>query len=368
MKPVDYAADRAKEPAVGAGLAAFIDRRFRSPDYYDVGSASIREYASLIRCEHAAYKSRNAAEKLGYPGLLAPPTYFSLAATLIQRALLGAYVDGTGFRSIVLTSQQTESHRPIVAGDRLACETWIDTYRQTLGGDLIGLTTMLTDPSGAPVVTSRARLASRADLDERVGEIQNLLSGSITGSAPPSSPQRRRRGGDAAAPTVPAGGPRRAGFTAAHLRSFADISVGAELPARTVYLTSGDLVRYAGLGGDPNPVHWNPGLAGLFRLDSVVAHGMLTTGIGVGYVAGFLDDPGAISAYRIRLISPVFVGSQGAMIELRGRVKSIDREHRTVTMAIAARQEEREIFGRAAVTVRVRGGGDPVAVRSELSR
>ncbi|MGW4843085.1 fused (3R)-hydroxyacyl-ACP dehydratase subunits HadA/HadB [Nocardia brasiliensis] len=359
MKPVDYVTDAATEIAASTGLSALIDRHFHGSDYYEVGREKIREYAALVRCGNLAYRVDDAARELGYPGLVAPPAFFSMVAAMIQGVLLRAYVDGAGFRSIIQTDQQAELHRPIVVGDRLGCEVWIDTYRQTLGGDLIGLTSVLTDLDGAPVVTSRTRLASRADLDEHAAaEIRNLL---MCGAGPaPSLLTERRWDRDRRVAVPPAPGPRRARFTVAQLRSFADISVGAELPPRTVFLTSGDLVRYAGVSGDPNPIHWSPGIAGLFRLDSVVAHGMLTTGIGAGFVAAYLDDPGAVSAYRIRLISPVFVGSEGALIEFGGRVKSIDAENRTVTVAIAARQEGREIFGRATVTVRLRDDNEPV--------
>ncbi|WP_141692154.1 fused (3R)-hydroxyacyl-ACP dehydratase subunits HadA/HadB [Nocardia brasiliensis] len=354
MEPTDCITDAATEIAASTKLSAFIDRHFHGSDYYEVGREKIREYAALARCGHPAYRSDDAARELGYPGLLAPAAFFSMVATMVQGALLGAYVDGPGFRSIIQTDQQVELHRPIVVGDRLDCEVWIDTYRQTFGGDLIGLTSVLTDPTGAPVVTARTRLASRADLDEHVAAaIRNVL---MRSAAPAPTLQAERRWGHderfVAAETMV--GPRRAHFTVAHLSSFTDIHVGAELPSRTVFLNSSDLVRYAGVSGDPNPIHWSPGIAELFRLDSVVAHGMLTTGIGAGFVAAYLDDPGAISAYRIRLISPVFVGSEGATIEFGGRVKSIDAEEHTVTVGLTAKQEGREIFGRANVTVRLR--------------
>ena len=67
------------------------------------------------------------------------------------------------------------------------------------------------------------------------------------------------------------------------LRSFDDVSVGYELPERIVMLTRGDLVNYAGVSGDPNPIHWSDEVVRLAGLDNVIAHGMLTMGLGAGF-------------------------------------------------------------------------------------
>ncbi|WP_280393624.1 fused (3R)-hydroxyacyl-ACP dehydratase subunits HadA/HadB [Nocardia brasiliensis] len=353
MKPVGDIADAVTEFASSTGLSAFVGRHFYGADYYEVGREKIREYAGVTQSGHPAHRFESAARELGYSGLLAPPTFFSMAATMIQGVLLGAFVDGSEFRSVIQTDQQTELHRPIVADDRLDCEVWIDSYRQAFGGDLIGLTSVLTDSAGLPVVTSRTRLASRADLDERVvEEMRNVLMRSV-GPTPALLHERRSGSGDGIAASGTSREARRSNFTVDHLRSFTAIAVGAELPSRTVFLTPGDLVRYAGVSGDPNPIHWSPRIAGLLGLDSVVAQGMLTIGIGAGFVAAYLDDPGAISAYRVRLTSPVFVGTEGATMEFGGRVKSIDRAAGTVTVVIAAKQAGRAIFGRAELTVRL---------------
>ena len=38
---------------------------------------------------------------------------------------------------------------------------------------------------------------------------------------------------------------------------YADVEVGAELPAASFPVTRATLVRYAGASGDFNPIHWN---------------------------------------------------------------------------------------------------------------
>ena len=68
------------------------------------------------------------------------------------------------------------------------------------------------------------------------------------------------------------------------LRKFSDVSVGELLPEKSVTLTRGNLANYAGVSGDPNPIHFSDEVARLAGLPDVVAHGMLSMGIGAGYV------------------------------------------------------------------------------------
>jgi len=100
------------------------------------------------------------------------------------------------------------------------------------------------------------------------------------------------------------------------------VEVGDELPARTVTVARGDLVRYAGASEDFNPVHWNPRVAHEAGLPDVIAHGMLTMAIAARTVTDWAGDPAAVVDYRTRFSRPVVVpdDAQGASVEVRGRV------------------------------------------------
>ena len=138
------------------------------------------------------------------------------------------------------------------------------------------------------------------------------------------------------------------------LRSFDDVSVGEELPERVVSLTRGDLVNYAGVSGDPNPIHWSDEVVALAGLDNVIAHGMLTMGLGAGFVTSWLGDPGAVTEYNVRFTSAVYVPADSpASVEFTGKVKSVDADDRTATVAIVAKSAGKKIFGRATATVRL---------------
>ena len=44
-------------------------------------------------------------------------------------------------------------------------------------------------------------------------------------------------------------------------KQFEDVAVGDDIPERIYELTRGDLVHYAGVSGDPNPIHWSDPVA-----------------------------------------------------------------------------------------------------------
>ena len=82
------------------------------------------------------------------------------------------------------------------------------------------------------------------------------------------------------------------------LREFDSVKVGDQLPEKVIPLTRGDLVNYAGVSGDLNPIHWDDDIAKQVGLDTAIAHGMLTMGLGGGYVTSWVGDPG--SGHRVQ--------------------------------------------------------------------
>lgn len=134
------------------------------------------------------------------------------------------------------------------------------------------------------------------------------------------------------------------------LREFNSVSVGDLLPEKTFHLTRQDLVNYAGVSGDLNPIHWDDETAKLVGLeDGAIAHGMLTMGLGGSYVTEWIGDPAAVTEYNVRFTSFVTVPNdgKGADLVFNGRVKSVDPETKSVTVALTATTDGKKIFGRA---------------------
>jgi len=129
------------------------------------------------------------------------------------------------------------------------------------------------------------------------------------------------------------------------LRRFEDVAVGDELPERVVTLTRGNLVNYAGVSGDPNPIHWSDHVARLAGLPDVVAHGMLTMGVASSVVVAALDPAARILDYGVRFTKPVVVDPQdGADVHVLATVGAVDDE--------AARIDLKVTFGETTVLVK----------------
>jgi acyl dehydratase len=136
---------------------------------------------------------------------------------------------------------------------------------------------------------------------------------------------------------------------------FEDVKVGDELPPHHTRLSRGDLVDYTGVAGDANPIHWDEDIAKLAGLPDVIAHGMLTMGLGAGFASAWTGDPGAVTRYAVRLSAPAVVSAAaGADIEFSGRVKSLNPETRTGVVVVGAKSDGRKIFGLATLDVRFR--------------
>ena len=139
------------------------------------------------------------------------------------------------------------------------------------------------------------------------------------------------------------------------LREFSSVKVGDPLPEKIIALTRQDLVNYAGVSGDLNPMHWDDDIAKQVGLDTAIAHGMLTMGLGGGYVTSWVGDPGAVTEYNVRFtaVVPVPNDGKGAEIVFSGRVKSVEPETKLVTIALSATTNGKKIFGRAIATARL---------------
>lgn len=112
-------------------------------------------------------------------------------------------------------------------------------------------------------------------------------------------------------------------------------------------------MRYAGAGGDFNPIHWNERTAVDVGLPDVIAHGMFVMALAARFVADWAGDPTAVTAFSTRFTRPVVVpdDDEGAAVELGGKITAVDDDGvRTVT--VTATHGGRGVLGKAVATVR----------------
>ena len=152
----------------------------------------------------------------------------------------------------------------------------------TLHTTVVGFTAEDVDPA----IKAAVQKVMMHDVDHaRIGESESAYQKTVR----PEGEIRIAEGGTTRTPGTP---------------SFDDVKVGDELPVHHARLSRGDLVNYAGVAGDANPIHWDEDIAKLAGLPDVIAHGMLTMGLGAGFASAWSGDPGAVTRYAVRLSQP----------------------------------------------------------------
>lgn len=135
--------------------------------------------------------------------------------------------------------------------------------------------------------------------------------------------------------------------------AFADVEVGAELPGRSVPVTRADLVRYAGVSGDRNPIHWDERFARSVGLPDVIAHGMWTMGAAGSVAEEWAGDGGRVVEFGTRFTSMVVVPAGGAEVVVAGTVKALDEQSRRATLDLAVTADGTKVLGRCVAVVQL---------------
>jgi len=128
---------------------------------HEIRALSITAFARAINDENPAYFDVDAARALGYPNLLAPPTYLvSIAIDEAQQALTDPPVS-IDWSRVVHGEQRFKFNRPIVAGDVLTCETAIEAVKSLAGSDFVTTRANFLDEQGTLVANAWSILVVR---------------------------------------------------------------------------------------------------------------------------------------------------------------------------------------------------------------
>ncbi|MEZ5210296.1 MULTISPECIES: fused (3R)-hydroxyacyl-ACP dehydratase subunits HadA/HadB [unclassified Gordonia (in: high G+C Gram-positive bacteria)] len=331
--------------------ASVVGYHYTVDDYYEVGREEVRKHALAVQDAHPTHWSEAGAAEYGHDTLVAHPTFVSVMGIIAQRKLFEEVVTGYDLWQIMQTDQRLVYHRPMKVGDRLICDVSLDSFRHITSPEVIDLMVtknIICDQHDEPIMTTYTSIAARPGLkvpEELEESIEHVMMKVDAAGDPGKTVDREGGLYETADPAD-----RPAAYAAI---DFDTLTVGQELPAKTFLLTRGNLVNYAGVAGDPNPIHFSDHvIKASGGMDDVVAHGMQTMGLGATYVSEFVGDPAAFCEYNVRFTSPVYVPEDhSATVEFTGKVRALDPETRRGTIALTAKQGDRKIFGRATVVV-----------------
>ena len=113
-------------------------------------------------------------------------------------------------------------------------------------------------------------------------------------------------------------------------------------------LTRTDFVRYAGAGGDFNPIHHDEGFAAQAGYPSVFGHGLLTAGILSGFACDWLGRRN-LRTYTVRYVAQVWPGD---VLILSGEITGVTGDGPDGLATAELRVERESPAGERAVVLR----------------
>jgi acyl dehydratase len=131
---------------------------WKYPDTFVVGREQIRQYANATKVDDPATHDEDAAAALGHDSLVAPLTFVSILANLIQRHFFQHVDVGMETMQIVQVDQKFLYHKPIKAGDMLQGTMHVESVVERFGADIVVTRNVCTNMDGEVVLEAYTTL------------------------------------------------------------------------------------------------------------------------------------------------------------------------------------------------------------------
>ena len=148
-----------------------IGTHYRYPDYFQVNREKIREFARAVKNDHPAHFTEEAAKECGYDGLIAPLTFLAVAGRKVQEEIFNQFDVPINMERVLHRDQKIVFHRPIVAGDKLFFDSYLDSVTESHGAVVTEIRGEVTDEDGNPVLTSVVTVMGEAQSDTEADEV-----------------------------------------------------------------------------------------------------------------------------------------------------------------------------------------------------
>lgn len=139
----------------------FIGRTYPPTEVYSVGREKIREFATALGETAPCYFDVESARALGYPDLVAPPTFAIVVTMQAGGQVVHDPELALDYTRVVHGEQRFVQHRPIFAGDEITSTVSVDSIRSAAGNDMITVKTEVHATDGELVSTVYSLLVSR---------------------------------------------------------------------------------------------------------------------------------------------------------------------------------------------------------------
>jgi acyl dehydratase len=139
----------------------FVGRVFGPGEPYEVSRVKIAEFAGAIGEPSELCRDKAAAQRAGYPDVIAPPTMaivIAMASTASMHSEPGLGLD----YSMVVHGEESFSHsRPLHAGDVVVATTTVESIRAVGAMSMLVTSTDISTTDGEHVCTAKSTLVER---------------------------------------------------------------------------------------------------------------------------------------------------------------------------------------------------------------
>ena len=152
-----------------------IGTHYRYPDHFEVSREKIREFARAVKDEHPAHYSEDAAKEIGYDALVASLTFLAVAGRKVQLEIFEQFAVPINLERVLHRDQKITFHRPILAGDKLFFDSYLDSVIEAHGTVVTEIRGEVTDAHGEPVLTSIVTVIGEAAHDDEADEVSAAI-------------------------------------------------------------------------------------------------------------------------------------------------------------------------------------------------
>lgn len=140
----------------------FLGREYAVAETYEVSREVVRRFADAIGDPNPAYRDRAAAQALGHPDVVAPPTFLTVLGFrfLAESPMLDPGL-GLNYSFVVHGEQRFVLHRPVYVGDELRLTNSVVDIRDAGRNELMTTKTAVTTLAGEPVAELFSTVVSR---------------------------------------------------------------------------------------------------------------------------------------------------------------------------------------------------------------
>jgi acyl dehydratase len=141
----------------------YVGKTFESSTPYEVSRVKIAEFATAIGEQSPYCFDKEAAQKAGYPDVIAPPTFAIVITTASSRSTINDPGLGLNYSMVVHGEQAFEHTRPLHAGDVVIARSTIEVIRPIGKHTSMTVRTDIETVDGEHVCTARNTLVERGE-------------------------------------------------------------------------------------------------------------------------------------------------------------------------------------------------------------